>query len=179
VLDRCTGTLYRVDLGTYTADPIVPGLGTSRTTGFLAAKPLNQSTLWLTEGGGDGNVTRVQNADTTHDRLDFPLGDLDEWGDNQVAGPIAVTSTGHAYVIAVDSEDAHPGGSRTSVGIYEIIPSAPADPPNDVHFVDSLSLPGAAVQAQDLAVTCTGSGSGHLYIATQGNGVIDVALSNC
>jgi len=176
VLDRCTKKVYRIDLATNDASTslTVEGLDANKTTGFMAAKPNAPNILWVTGFGPDGNVYRIKNADTTPNVAHYTLSGVDHWDHNHdVAGPIAVTQSGNAYVAAVDTAPPDPGQSRASVGIYEIVDGTPS-------WVGDLTLPGATVQAQDLAVSCPHVGDqGHLYLATQGDGVIDVSISSC
>ncbi len=176
VLDRCTQQVYRIDLPTNDASiPItIEDLDTNKTTGFMAAKPDAPNILWVTGDGLQGNVYRIKNADTTPNVAPYTLSGVGHWdGNHDVAGPIAVTAGNHAYVAAVDTDPPDPGQTRASVGIYEIVDGLPS-------WVGDLTLPGATVQAQDLAVSCPHVNQpGHLYVATQGDGVIDVTISSC
>jgi hypothetical protein len=178
VLDRCTFNVYRVNLGTDAIDnTISSSITASKTTGFMAAQP-GTDTLWVAKGDQFGTVARVANAnsgspDPTSWLVDDYFHNTDWYPDREVLGPIAVTPDGHAYVVAVDTTPPDPGQSRTTVGIFELDGGDPT-------FVGNLALPGAAVQAQDMAASCpTEGGTGHLYIATQGDGVIDVTISDC
>jgi hypothetical protein len=181
VLDRCTRAVNRLNLVTSTFGlQVRPGLLTSKTTGFMAGQPGAETTLWLTQDGRQGSVERLRNTDAAKAEdvkvKPFSLSTNSHWdnaGLHQVAGPIAVTHAGHAYVLAVDTDPPQGGATRTSVGVYEIADDV-------ISWVGNLALPGAAVQAQDLAVACPQPGDdGHLYVATQGDGVIDVSISSC